>query len=242
MKASLKILTVFYVLMGIFVFVEVFMLVGSNVKGIIIGLWIILGFVLLNFALNRFLRCNNEKETLKKDLEEMDKKLNVLERELERKETEGEKEEKRNDLIIEDILIEGDKEIDFFKNLLKILSEKLKIVQGIIYKREGDLFKVLSTYAYYYEDENEIDFKEREGINGQVAFEKKLLILSDVPKGYVKVFSGVGESYPKYVALWPIVIKERTEYFVEFATFETIDKGKIEILKKIDELITKKTF
>jgi hypothetical protein len=58
------------------------------------------------------------------------------------------------------------------------LVKSLSIVQGLVYKldKETDAFQVLSTYAYYGEEEPQ-PFKVGEGLSGQAARDKKQIVL-----------------------------------------------------------------
>ncbi len=242
MNVVTGILVVVYIIAGIFAGIEMYRILEHNWFLWSVYGWILLGIVLLEIVFSKSLRCVKAKSTLEEELKTKDKKLETINKELERLKVEKEKKDVTDENTIDVSTIDGDDEATYFKNVLSILSDKLKIVQGIVFRRDGDIFKVLATYAYYYEDEEEIDFKEGEGINGQVVVDKKLLILPDIPKGYAKVYSGLGESYPNHIGLWPIVVGGETKYLIEFATFEKIDEAKLGVLKKLEEIIIKKEF
>jgi len=58
-----------------------------------------------------------------------------------------------------------------------------------------------------------------EGVAGQAAIEKKLIVLSDVPPGYITIGSGLGQAPPRVIAVVPLLAQERVLALVEVALF-----------------------
>jgi hypothetical protein len=238
----LFLIILFYIVSGIVLAIEVYNIIENEILLWSIYGWMIVGIVLLEIALSGIVKTEQKLKKVENEFDKKEREIYKLKQQLKVAEQSEETEIIDDNLNVDFDKLKGSNEREYFKNLLNVLAESLNIVQGIVFKKENEIYKVLATYAYYYEDEDEIDFKEGEGINGQVALDKKLLILSDVPKGYAKVYSGLGESYPKYIGLWPIVFDGDTKYMIEFATFEEINDKKIEILKQLENIVTKKEF
>src|SRR5205807_6224545 len=81
-----------------------------------------------------------------------------------------------------------------------ILSELAPVVSaqhGVFYimnsSGEEPELKLLASYAYRERRGAKNRFKLGDGLVGQAALEKKRIVLTDVPYGYVKVSSGLGE-------------------------------------------------
>ncbi len=92
------------------------------------------------------------------------------------------------------------------RNSLEFLASHLGAVVGALYVREehGNLRRV-ATYGFSRELENtEQSFYSSEGLVGQVAHDRRLLILDELPVDYLKVSSGLGHGDPLTVALLPI--------------------------------------
>ncbi|OLU25453.1 two-component system sensor histidine kinase/response regulator [Pseudomonas sp. PA15(2017)] len=92
------------------------------------------------------------------------------------------------------------------RNSLEFLASHLGAAVGALYVREehGNLRRV-ATYGFSRELENtEQSFYSTEGLVGQVAHDRRLLILGDLPADYLKVSSGLGHGDPLTVALLPI--------------------------------------
>ena len=92
------------------------------------------------------------------------------------------------------------------RNSLEFLASHLGAAVGALYVREehGNLRRV-ATYGFSRELENtEQSFYSSEGLVGQVAHDRRLLILDELPADYLKVSSGLGHGDPLTVALLPI--------------------------------------
>jgi signal transduction histidine kinase/DNA-binding response OmpR family regulator/HPt (histidine-containing phosphotransfer) domain-containing protein len=61
-----------------------------------------------------------------------------------------------------------------------------------------------------------------EGVIGQAAIERKLIVLSDVPADYVRISSGLGESPPRFLAALPLAAQDRVLAVIEVATFTAL--------------------
>ncbi|MBO4371318.1 MAG: GAF domain-containing protein [Bacteroidales bacterium] len=111
---------------------------------------------------------------------------------------------------------------DYFDKLLSNFAKVFDIVQGVAYALNPkiDKFEIKSTYAYYTPDTDRT-FELGEGINGQVAKDKKILMLDNIPENYIQVVvSGLGQGSPKHLIFIPIVFNGKTIALVELATFE----------------------
>lgn len=113
-------------------------------------------------------------------------------------------------------------------------AKEFDIVQGIIYKfnSENQIFELIADYAYYGQEPPQ-PFKTGEGLNGQVAKDKKLLYLKDLPENYRIIVSGLGSSAPKYMAILPAVYNNTTAAIVEISLLSNIDEKKLAILQEI---------
>ena len=111
---------------------------------------------------------------------------------------------------------------DYFDKLLSNFAKVFDIVQVLAYALNPkiDKFEIKSTYAYYTPDTDRT-FELGEGINGQVAKDKKILMLDNIPENYIQVVvSGLGQGSPKHLIFIPIVFNGKTIALVELATFE----------------------
>jgi methyl-accepting chemotaxis protein len=123
---------------------------------------------------------------------------------------------------------------EFGNVLLIAISKQLEIVTGLVYKLDVNdaKYKSIANYAYYSEDPVP-EFTEGEGLIGQVVKDKKAFFVEEIPDGYVKVISGLGNHNPKFLAIIPIVKDTNVIGVLEIATFKSIEQG---LSKRIFEL------
>src|SRR5437764_9092925 len=99
-----------------------------------------------------------------------------------------------------------------------ILSELAPVVsaqQGVLYIMEAGSdepeLKLLASYAYRERKGAKNRFKLGESLVGQAALERKRILLTDIPAGYVKVGSGLGESRPTNIVVLPVLFEDEVK-------------------------------
>lgn len=100
------------------------------------------------------------------------------------------------------------------KLLLKNLARELEIMSGIFYMGKKGVFKVEASYAMASTTEP-YTFKSGEGLSGQVAKNQQVMMLTRLPEGHLKVYSGLGKAPPAYLAIVPLVHKGKTMAVLE---------------------------
>lgn len=121
----------------------------------------------------------------------------------------------------------------FNERLLINLAKEFEIVEGLLYiKTKGSVYTISGLYAYF-SDEKPKDFKEGEGLNGQVIKNRTLLNVKNVPEGYVKVLSGLGQGSPKHMLIVPIIFEEDAVGLLELASFKEFDAETENIISKL---------
>jgi PAS domain S-box-containing protein len=61
-----------------------------------------------------------------------------------------------------------------------------------------------------------------EGLVGQCAFERKPILVADLPPGYIRIRSGLGEAEPRAISLHPMALGERLLGVLELATLDVL--------------------
>ena len=182
-----------------------------------------------------YLADQDQKEKARKEQEKIDKELKRR-REAEIKKTIAEK--------VEEMTADTEQITDpekYFDQLLINLSKAIAIVQGVAYtlNRQTQTYSMVSTYAFYTTDTSRT-FAIGEGIPGQVAKDKKLLFINDVPEGYIKIVSGLGTSSPKYMGVIPVIHGDETIALIEISTFEKPEVDLVEFQKQFNEKVSEK--
>ena len=177
----------------------------------------------------------DQKEKERKEQEKIDKELKR------RREAEGKKAiaEKVEEMVADTEQITDPEK--YFDQLLINLSKAIAIVQGVAYtlNRQTQTYSMVSTYAFYTTDTSRT-FAIGEGIPGQVAKDKKLLFINDVPEGYIKIVSGLGTSSPKYMGVIPVIHGDETIALIEISTFEKPELDLVEFQKQFNEKVSEK--
>lgn len=178
-----------------------------------------------------------EEESVKEDIE-----LGDLKEEISETEKESLQKEYINNIEqrIKDTALRKDYSIEeVCDKTLSIISKEVEIVQGEIFILDNNIkekktYKLVSTFAYYLPEEQKESFEYGEGLVGQVAKGKDILTLYNIPKEYIKVTSGLGESTPTNLTIIPIAKDDTiTIGVIELATFQKIKNQDIELLKAI---------
>jgi methyl-accepting chemotaxis protein len=122
-------------------------------------------------------------------------------------------------------------------NIVKYLQAN----QGGFYLLKQDeresYFELTATYAYGKKKYIEQRVNLGQGLIGQVYFEKEMIYLTDVPKDFIKITSGLGEALPRCVCIVPLISEGQIHGVVEIASFHSLKPYQLEYLKKIAENI-----
>ncbi len=125
----------------------------------------------------------------------------------------------------------------FSESLLALLAKEFEVVQALYFsldKKSGNFTKI-ADYAYY-SDVPPREFMTGETISGQVAKNRQVMKIADIPESYITVLSGLGSSSPSNLVIVPVVIENESVGVIELAFFT--EPGEKEILF-FEELVKK---
>src|SRR5438552_17617478 len=92
-------------------------------------------------------------------------------------------------------------------------------------------------YAYKQRRNIPMEFALGEGIVGQCALEKKRIVVTDVPKDYIKINSALGESTPANIVVLPVLFEGEVRAVIELASFQPFSPTHIDFLDQLAETI-----
>lgn len=131
---------------------------------------------------------------------------------------------------------------EYAYQVISIVAKYLRANQGGFFmlksENENQYFELTATYAYGKKRFVEKRINAGDGLIGQMVYEKDIIYLTDVPKDYVKITSGLGEALPRCVCIVPLMSEGKILGAFEIASFEKLRPSEMEYLKKISETIS----
>ena len=125
-----------------------------------------------------------------------------------------------------------------------ILSELAPVVnaqQGVFYIIDGSRsepeLKLLASYAFRERRGVNNRFKMGEGLIGQAALEKERILLNHVPKDYVRISSGLGETRPVNIVVLPVLFEGQVKAVMELSSLEEFNSTHQTFLDQLTESI-----
>ncbi|NOS91982.1 MAG: PAS domain-containing protein [Cyclobacteriaceae bacterium] len=122
-------------------------------------------------------------------------------------------------------------------NIVKYLQANQGGFYLLKHNGEESYFELKASYAYGKKKYIEQRINVGQGMIGQVYYEKEIVYLTDVPKDYIKITSGLGEALPRCVCIVPLITEGEIHGVIEIASFHSLKSFQLEYLKKIAESI-----
>jgi signal transduction histidine kinase/DNA-binding response OmpR family regulator/HAMP domain-containing protein len=141
-------------------------------------------------------------------------------------------------------MLQGQKDLNTVTR--RILSELAQVVnaqKGMFYILEQDenqrnqKLKLIAAYAYGDETKISKQFNLGEGLVGQCAVEKERILLTNVPKSYMKIGSGLGKASPVNLVVLPVLFEKEIKAVIELASFDTFTQTHLDVLNQLTESI-----
>jgi HAMP domain-containing protein/signal transduction histidine kinase/CheY-like chemotaxis protein len=139
-------------------------------------------------------------------------------------------------------MLQGQRDLAAVSQL--ILSDLAPLVtahHGVFYvvdtTGETPALKLLASYAYKDRKQVAGEFKMGEGLVGQVAKDRRMLTVGQVPQDYIQVSSGLGEASPRSLVVLPVLFEGETKAVLELATFDEFDEIRLTFLEQLAESI-----
>lgn len=126
--------------------------------------------------------------------------------------------------------------------VIRFLTKHLKAQQGSLFvlRDEEDQEPYLELAACYAFDKKKFVDKKIDvgsGMVGQAYMEGGTILLTDLPKNYIAITSGLGHATPSCVIIVPMKYNERVEAVLELASFNKFEAHEVEFLEKAGEVI-----
>src|SRR4029077_117727 len=141
-------------------------------------------------------------------------------------------------------MLQGQKDLNTVTR--RILSELASVVsaqKGMFYILEQEensrnqKLKLFAAYAFGDEVKSSKEFALGEGLVGQCALEKERILLSNVPKNYIKISSGLGKASPVNLIVLPVLFEKEIKAVIELASFDIFSETHLDFLSQLTESI-----
>ncbi|HYP17167.1 MAG TPA: response regulator, partial [Opitutus sp.] len=126
------------------------------------------------------------------------------------------------------------------KMLLSELAPLVEAQQGTIYQMDSDgsghlHLRLLAGYAQRPGQPERIGLGE--GLVGQCAVEKQRILLNELPAGYTRVSSSLGEAAPVSIVVLPVLFEGQTKAVIELASLHPFSVTHISFLEQLTQSI-----
>jgi len=98
-------------------------------------------------------------------------------------------------------------------------------------------FRLIAGYGLRADKTAPIQYRLGQSLIGQVARSKRSIVVADLPEGYVKISSGLGESPPANLAVLPILFEDQVLGVIELASFTPFTQVQTDFLEQLTETL-----
>jgi len=127
---------------------------------------------------------------------------------------------------------------DLSYNIISNLVNYMGANQGGLFivndqSKEDINLELSGCYAYNRQKFLQKTFKPGEGLIGRCYQERATIYLTDIPKDYIKITSGLGDDNPTSLIIVPLLYNDQVFGVIEIASFYNFDLHQIEFVEKI---------
>ncbi|MFZ5999513.1 MAG: GAF domain-containing protein, partial [Bacteroidota bacterium] len=128
---------------------------------------------------------------------------------------------------------------EYASQVMTTVVKMLRANQGsfFVVKKEGtdEYFEFAATYAYGKKKHLQQRINLGEGLIGQAYYERDTIYMTEVPRDYVKITSGLGEALPRCICVVPLLSEGQIYGAIEVASFQKLESYQIQYLTKLAE-------
>ncbi len=139
-------------------------------------------------------------------------------------------------------LLQGQRDLTAVTTL--ILSELAPLVSahhGVFYMMDSQdddaRLRMIASYGYRSNRKLSTSFLPGEGLVGQCALEKQRVWLTNVPRDYIQVSSGLGAAPPSNIVVLPILFEQQVKAVIEIASLDRFTETHLWFLDQLMESI-----
>ena len=127
----------------------------------------------------------------------------------------------------------GDQAIDQLGHaVLTFLAGYTGAVAGAIFTEDGGSYRRSASYGVLDDAHVPEKVRSREGLLGQAAAEKRTMLVSDVPDGYLAFGSALGVAKPRHLAILPSQVDGSVNAVIELGFLQSLDERVVALLQE----------
>src|SRR2546423_5955396 len=124
-------------------------------------------------------------------------------------------------------MLQGQKDLQTVgKMVLAELAPLVDAQHGVFYLNapvdDAPLLTMLASYAHRERKHLAQQFRLGEGLVGECAYEKQMILLTDVPPDYIQISSGLGAAPPLNIVVLPVLFEDEIKAVLELASFNSL--------------------
>jgi PAS domain S-box-containing protein len=134
-------------------------------------------------------------------------------------------------------------------DVIKFILDKIGAIQGAFYIVNDDnahlppVIEMRASFAYTRKKYLKAKFKFAEGLVGQAAAEKDIVLRTEIPDEYVTITSGIlGDQRPKCILIVPLITNEEVYGVLEFAGFKKFDPSQVKFVQELSLILARTIF
>ena len=134
------------------------------------------------------------------------------------------------------------------EEVIQFICYRVEALQGAFFLLEEsdedqDKLVMKATYAYGKFKNIKRQFYFGEGIIGQCAAEKNIILRSEIPDNYMLISSGIlGDQHPSHLLVVPLIYNDKVYGVIELASLSMFESDKIDFMEEVGAIISRTIF
>ena len=139
-------------------------------------------------------------------------------------------------------MLQGNRDLEVVAELImEELAPLLGVQHGTFFLAEdvgGETrLRLIAGYGLRADKDAPIQYRIGQSLIGQVAKSKRPIVVDEIPQGYIKISSGLGEAPPANLAVLPIMFEDKVQGVVELASFTKFTPIQIDFFEQFAETL-----
>jgi len=136
------------------------------------------------------------------------------------------------------VRLRGEQDIQTLaEGIIFFLCDYLNAPVGTFYIEKDTKYRLVASYAYSNRKALNNVFEQGEGLIGQAALEKKMIIFNELPHNYIYMQSGLGKEHPEAFAVVPLTYQDLVLGVMELGSVKAFTKVQLDFINIISENI-----